>query len=442
MSKTPPIYAHDPTRWRAGRFIFFGFIVIITTFGLGGYWAMATQIRGAVVAPAELRVESKSKPVQHSVGGLVGEILVKDGDTVEAGDVLIRFDQTTQGASLAIVETQLLGLRALRARLITERDDLPSVVFDDDLLQKAQTSSDVAKVVSDQQRLFRARLESYRQQRAQLGQRIGQLGNEIDGARSRLDSFTSQLASVEEELKVQQDLLKRGLTTRQRAQEFIREKARINGEQGALTAEIARLYRQIDETKIEITRLEEERREDSISQLREVQAEVSELQQRAIVARDDFSKIDLRAPQSGVVQELNVFSKGAVVAPGEAIMTIVPVADRLVLEARVAPDKRDQISIGQTARVRFSAFSTQTTPELTGEVVKISADRKVDETTGQPYFGIEVLLSDEERAKIGKENTLLPGLPAEVYIQTELRTPLSYLLKPLTDNMNRAFREE
>lgn len=439
---TETIYAHDPKKWGAGKFILIGMLVIVTAFGGAGYWSMKTQIHGAVVAPAELRVESKSKPVQHTEGGLVGEILVREGDTVEAGDVLLRFDQTTQGASLAIVVTQLDGLMARRARLLAERDGLTSVTFPGALLEKARRVSDVGKEVSDQRRLFTARLESYRQQAAQLRQRIGQLNNEIEGARSRRDSFDAQYTSVNDELKVQQRLLQRGLTTRQRAQEFIREKARIEGEQGALNAEISRLRRQIDETKIEITRLQEQRREESISQLREAQGQIAELQQRAIVARDDLSKIDLRAPQSGVVQDLNVFSSGAVVTPGEPIMTIVPVADRLVLEARIAPDKRDQVQIGQPAKVRFSAFNQRTTPELAGEVVKISPDRKIDETTGQSYYAVEVLLSEEERAKLGADKRLVPGLPAEIYIQTESRTPLSFLLKPLSDNFNRAFREE
>lgn len=442
MAASEATYAHDPKRWRAGKYILLGFLVIAGMFGGGVWWAMATEIHGAVVASGELRVESKSKPVQHTEGGLVGEILVREGDTVEAGDVLVRFDQTLQDASLTIVETQLSGLIARRARLEAERDGAGSVNFPEDLIRASAGNADLTKAITDQRRLFNARLESYRQQRAQLRQRIGQLGNEIEGARARRASFNDQYESVTAEIGVQERLLKRGLTTRQRLQEFLREKARIEGEQGALDAEVSRLRRQIDETKLEITRMQEQRREESISLLRETAAQIGELQQRAVVARDDLSKIDLRAPQAGVVQDLRVFSRGAVVGPGEPIMTIVPVADRLVLEARIQPAKRDQVRIGQPANVRFSAFNQRTTPELKGEVVKISPDRKIDDVTGEFFFSVEVLLSDEERAKLGDDKRLVPGLPAEIFIQTDARTPLSFLLKPLTDNFNRAFREE
>lgn len=435
-------YAHDPRRWRAGRHILFGTVVIAALFGGLGYWSMNTEIEGAVVAPGELRVESKQKPVQHPEGGVVGEIFVREGAAVKAGDRLIRLDQTTQEATMAILDVQLDEFTARLARLVAERDGAERVSFPRALLDKAVTDAELSRNISDQRRLFESRLAGYRQQRAQLGERIGQLENEIAGSGSRLSAYRGQLRSVEEELRVQRQLLAQGLTTRTRAQEFVREKVRIDGEIGALQSEVARLRRQIQETRLEITRLQETRRSESLSELREVKTRIDELKQRRIVANDALTKIELRAPQDGIVQDMSVYAAGAVVAPGAPIMVIVPVDDRLVLEARVDATKRDQIAIGRPARVRFSAFNQRTTPELNGEVVKISADRKEDEVTGARYFAVEILVPEDERARLGEENELVPGLPAEIFITTDKRTPLSYLLKPLSDSFEKAFREE
>lgn len=442
MAATTEIgYAHDPRRWGAWLPVLSGFFVIIALFGGMFYWSMNTQLNGAVIAQGELRVESNQKPVQHREGGVVGEIFVRDGDRVKAGDPLLRLDQTTQEASLEIVDTQLTQFLAERARLLAERDEVDRIEFPRDVLGRAATDPDVDKVVRDQRNLFAARRAGYRQQGQQLGERIGQLRNEIQAVEARREGFDTQLISVREELAVQRGLLERGLTTRSRMQDFRREEARIIGEIGALNAEESRLRRQIQETEIEITKLRESRREEAIERLREVDTRAVEMQQRMIVAKDALRKIELRSPQDGIVQDMTIFAAGAVVRPGEPIMVIVPTEDRLVLEARVETSKRDQISIGQPARVRFTTFNHRKTPELNAEVLKISADRKIDDATQIPYFAVEILISDEERARLGEENVLVPGMPADIFIQTEARTPLTYLLKPLTDNFERAGRE-
>lgn len=435
-------FAHDPKRWSALRYTLFGLLLIIGLFGGMGYWSVATEIHGAVIAQGELRVESNSKPVQHHEGGIIGAIFVRDGDEVKAGDPLVRLDKTTQEANRSIVDTRLIEFGAQRARLMAERDEESRVEFPDEVLRRAAVDPEVQIVVIDQRKLFNARLESYRQQLAQLSERVGQLENGIDASKSRRVGFDSQLSSIREELVIQQRLLDRGLTTRTRLQQFRREEARIVGEIGALEAEEARLQRQIQETEIERTRLRETRREEALAQLREVETTLAELKQRLIVADDALSKIELRAPQNGIVQDMTVFAPGAVVGPGEPIMMIVPTTDRLILEARVEPSKRDDVNIGGEARVRFVAFNQRTTPELIGSVHKISADRKLDEAQGFSYYQVEILVPEEERNRLGEENELVPGLPAEIYIQTEKRTPLNYLLKPLTDNFNRALRDD
>ncbi len=437
--RTP--YAHDPTRWRARGYILSGGIVILGLFGGMTVWGVGTELEGAIVAQGELRVETRSKPVQHQEGGIVGAIFVKNGDVVKAQQPLLRLDQTTQQASLAIVDSQLLEFLARRARLLAVRDERMGVTFPDVVLSEAARDPELEEVVRGQRGLFKSRLSGYSQQRAQLAERIGQLENEILASKSRRQGFDTQLTSLDEELRTQQGLLDRGLTTRTRMQQFLREQARVASEVDALSADEARLRRQIQETKIEITRLRESRRENALDELRDVETQITELRQRKIVADEALRRIEVRAPVDGVVQDMAIFSVGAVVAPGEPIMTVVPVADRLILEARVETAKRDKIYISQATRVRFTAFNQRTTPELNGEVVAISADRKIDEISGAPFYDVEILLPEKERDRLGNENKLVPGMPADIYIQTEGRSPLNYLLKPIFDNFEPAFKE-
>ncbi|MBL8584354.1 MAG: HlyD family type I secretion periplasmic adaptor subunit [Rhizobiaceae bacterium] len=441
MSTADDYFAYDTTRWRADRHIVMGLIAIALTFGGVGWWSVASELHSAVIAPAEIRVESSIKPIQHTTGGLVGEILVRDGDHVKAGQVLLRFDRTSSAASYAIVSSQLDELLVRRARLQAEVNNVTEVEFPPELVEKAKTNPDLAKNIKDQLGLFQARLTNFGQQVSQLKERIGQLDSQIEGTEARKRSFETQIAAVAEELRIQGDLLTQKLTTRTLSQEFVREKARLEGELGALDADAARLRGQIQENGIEITRLQETRLESSIDELRDVESKIAELQQRLIVAEEDLSRTELTSPQDGVVQDMAVFAVGAVVAPGEKIMNIVPTADRLILKGRIDPSKRDQVMIGQPALVKFSAFNRRTTPELNGEVVKISADRKLDQQSGRAFYEVEVFIPDEERNRLDKEDLLVPGLPAEVYIQTGSRTPLSYFLKPLTDSFARAFRE-
>ena len=435
-------FAHDPRKWKAGKHIWIGALIIAVLFGGGGWWATQTEISGAVVASGELRVETKQKPVQHPEGGVVGEIFVREGEVVELGQPLLRLEQITQDATRAILGGQITELSARRVRLLAERDSKPSLSFPPNLLAKERAGGEEAKVVSDQRSLFAARLSGYRQQAAQMLERIGQIQSEITGSSSRIGSFRNQLVSVDGERARVKTLLDQGLTTETRLQQILREKARIEGEIGALESEISRLQRQIQETRIEMTRLRESRREEAIAELREVQGQINEIEQRIVVADESIRKIQLVSPQAGVVQDLTVFAAGAVVSPGQPVMVIVPTTDRLVLEAKVDPTKRDQVKLDGPARVRFSTFNQATTPELNGKVVNISYDRKIDEVTGSPFFAVEVLLSEDERGKLGSENKLVPGLPAEIFIETGKRTPMSYILKPLADNFARAGNEK
>ena len=434
-------YAHDPTRWRARGYVLFGGAVIIGLFGGMGYWSVTAELEGAIISQGELRVETKSKPVQHQEGGTVGKIFVKDGDIVKAGQSLIQLDETTQQASLTIVDGQLMEFLARKARLLTVRDEETRVEFPAEVLDRAREDDELEEVVRGQRNLFASRMESYRQQQAQLRERIAQLLNEIRGGRARSASLRSQFGSLDEEAKEQQDLLERGLVTKTRLQSLRRERTRIEGDIGALDADEARLKRQIQETQIEMTQLREARREEAIAELRDTETRIAELRQRMIVARDSMKRIDVTSPVDGVVQGMNVFASGAVVGPGEDLMTIVPVSDRLILEARVQSNNRDKIEVGRATRVRFTTFNQRTTPELNGSVSSISADRDIDEQTGASFYTVQILLTNEERERLGEENVLVPGMPADIYIQTDARTPLNYLLKPITDNFEGAFKD-
>lgn len=439
--KQTPVYAHDPMRWRARGYVLFGGVVICALFGGMSYWAMEAELEGAIVAQGELRVETKSKTVQHYEGGIVGEIFAKNGDSVKAQQILLTLDQTTQEASFSIIDSQLLELKARKARLLAVQTEQTRVNFPADVLARARKDIELETVVEGQRSLFRSQLSSYRQQRAQLGERIAQIIAEIEASRARVQGFETQLQSITSELETQQTLLDRGYTTRARIEQFTRERARIQGEIGALKSGESRLKRQIQETQIELTRLREERRRAAIEELRDSEARIVELEQRMILAKDALRKIDIRSPVAGVVEDFQITSPGAVIGAGTPIMTIVPVGDRLILEARIGTNKRDKVRKGTAARVLFPAFNTRTTPELFGEVISISSDRKIDEATGFPYFGVEILLTDEERAKLGEENVLVAGMPAEIYIQTESQTPMTYLLKPILDNFEPAFKE-
>ena len=428
--------AHDPQRWSGRGFILAGAASFAAVFGGVGYWAMATELSSAVVAAGELRVESKVKPISHPQGGRVGELLVREGDLVAARQVLLRLDATTATASLAIVQGELEELEARRARLEAERDGVERVVFPEALRAKA------AKAVSDQGRLFEARLTGHRQRRDQYGQRVGQIEREIESVGSRIQAYRVQQGSISAERGRLEHLLSRGFAPLTRVEELRREEAQLLGEIGALEQDVSRLRRQIQETTLQIGELDERRREEALSELREVETRVSELRARHVVASDELKRVDVVAPEAGVAQGLTVFGPEQIVGPGQVLMQIVPVADRLVLEARVNTPDRDRISLGQRARARFTAFNQRRTPELEGSVAKISADRFLDEATRMPYYLVEIEVSDAERARLGAENELTPGMPAEIYLQTEARTPMDYLLKPLVDNFERAFKEE
>jgi HlyD family secretion protein len=428
-------------RWSAGGWMRTGLVTLfLLVFGFGA-WAAFASIAGAVVAPGRLKVETNRQVVQHLDGGIVAEIAVQEGDVVAAGDVLIRLDDTRLNAELAIVESQLFEVMARIGRLEAEIVGADAPLFDQELLDVAGERPEVARLVEGQAGLFEARAETIRRETEQLRERQTQIRDEIRGAEAQRESLDRQLGFIEQELVDQRSLLERGLTQASRVLSLEREKARLEGQIGTLTAQAAQLRGRITEIDIQLTGRDATRREEALTQLRDLRASEAELKERRLSTRDVISRLDIRAPREGVVLGLTVFTVGAVVRPAEPLMYVVPREADLVVEARVEPTNIDQVFPGQPARLRFSAFNQRTTPEVDSTVLKVAPDALTDEATGLSYYAAELAITEDAMAQLGGL-TLVAGMPVDAFIQTGERTPLSYLLRPLTDFFARSMREE
>jgi len=414
-------------------------IVGLLAGGVGG-WAATTDISGALIAPAHLVVDSHVKKVQHPTGGIVGEILVRDGDQVKAGDVVLRLDDTITRANLAIITKGLTELTARKARLEAERDGADAMTLPSDLATRVNYDH-VEHVIAGEQRLFDLRKESRIGQKAQLRQRIEQLNQEITGLTAQADAKSREIEFIERELKGARKLFKKNLMPITKMMNLEREATRVEGEKGNLISTIARAKARVAETELEIIQIDRDLASEVAKELREIDAKMGEFVERKVTAEDQLKRINIRAPQDGVVHQSTVHTVEGVINAGETIMLIVPKADNLTVEAKVAPQDIDQLQLGQTAMLRFSAFNQRTTPQITGTVRRISADITTDEKTGASYYTVRVAMAAEEIARLG-DVALVPGMPVEAFIKTGDRKVLSYLVKPLSDQITRTFREQ
>ena len=379
-------------------------------FGFGG-WASFSEISGAVIAPGQIEVDQNRQVVQHPDGGVVAEILAQEGDIVRQGQLLIQLDATRLGSELAIVEGQLFELMARRGRLEAERDDRPEPVYDALLRDSAASNGDAAVLMAGQSQLLAARRASTAQEVAQLAKRRSQIDTQITGISAQSQALGQQLQLIEEELTDQQTLLDRGLAQAGRVLALRREQARLSGQLGELTAQRDLQFREL---------------------------ELAE-QRRALLERRD--RLAIRAPVSGIIYGLQVTTPRSVIRAAEPVMFTIPQDRPLVIAARVDPIHIDKITLGQPVNLRFSALDQRTTPELTGEVAKVSPDAFVDQARGLSYYRAEITLPEAEQAKLPNTIRLLPGMPVEAFIRTGDRTPLAYLTKPLTDYFSKAFRD-
>ena len=425
--------------WGAKMPLAIGFAALVILVGVFGFWSINARIAGAVIASGVIQLENNRQVVQHPQGGVVGEILAKDGDTVTAGNVVMRLDDTLLRSELAIVEGQLLEIGARKARLEAERDGMESMQVSDDLIVAALQSDEAQNMIDGQQRLFEARLESLLRESDQIAEQIAQGQNQVDGTTAQLAAFKTQESLVQKELQDSQTLLEKGLTQATRVSVLQREQARLRGEIGSLTATIAQLRGQIAALDIQQLKLTTARREEANTILSDLQYREIELTERRLSLHETLSRMEIRSPVSGVIYGSKIFALQAVVSPADPIMYVIPQDQPLVISARINAIDIDQVYVGQDAALRFSAFEQRHTPEIAGQVARISADVFTDETTGQSFYQAELFPNDGELVKLG-EQKLLPGMPVDTFIRTAERSPLSYLAKPLTDYFVKAFR--
>ncbi|MBB3945260.1 HlyD family secretion protein [Rhizobium skierniewicense] len=405
-----------------------------------GAWASVTSLSGAVVAQGHFVVGSYVKKVQHPSGGVVADILVREGDAVKAGDVLMRLDATQTRANLAIVTKRLDELTARLARLEAERDDLEGISFPEAILAR-RSEPDVAGVIHSETRLFEFRRQARAGKKAQLSERITQFGHEIDGLKAQEVAYNDGMVVLKQEITSLTALRKKGVVSDQRLNGLKTQIATFGGERGEKIAYQAQVAGKISETHLQILQIDQDLKSEVSSELKDVQAQVGEYIERKISAEDNLKRVDIIAPQSGLVHQLAVHTVGGVISPGEVIMSIVPEQDDLALEVQIAPKDIDQIRVGHDAMLRMSAFNQRITPQLKAKVTLVAADLTTTERTGASYYVVRLTIADGEMAKLDGLR-LGPGMPAEAMVQTGDRTALSYLLKPLTDQINRAFNEE
>lgn len=427
--------------WRTSRFILLGMLALVGLLGGLACWSVSSEIAGAIVTSGNVEVESNRQIVQHQQGGVVGEILVADGDNVEAGETLLRFDVVLTESELAVTEGQLFELLGQKSRLLAERDEADEILFDSELLMAAAAFPRIEELMEGQSALFAARRASLKEELSQWDERSRQISNQIDGSQSQLASLEAQVALLNLELADQQQLLDSGLTQASRVSALKREAVSFEGRIGALNAEIAQSRGRLAEIEIERLKLATSLREEAIGALRELQPREIELRQNRLSLLEVLDRLTLRAPRAGVVYGLAVHTTRAVVQPAEPILYIIPQDEPLIIRTQIPTQHIDQVRLGQPATLRFSTFDQRTTPELFATVANISPDVFLDDRTGQSYYTAELRPNPGELEKLGGLE-ILPGMPVEAFIKTDDRTPLNYLIKPLANYFNRAFRED
>jgi HlyD family secretion protein len=371
---------------------------------------------------------------------VVGEIRVKDGDRVKAGDLVVRLDETITRANLAVITKGLDELAARQGRLEAERDGL-SVIRVREELKARSADPDIAGLIGGEQRHFELRAQARAGQKAQLKERVDQLKEQIEGLKLQTTAKAEEIKLIKDELVGVEELWRKSLIPITRVTALKREETRLTGERGQLISNTAQTKGRIGETELQIIQIDQDLRSEVAKELREIQAKTAELVERKVAAEDQLKRIDIRAPQAGFVHQLNVHTVGGVITPGDPLMLVVPEADDLAIEVKVAPQDIDQLHIGQGAVLRLSAFNQRTTPEIKGRVSRVAADLTQDQKTGIAFYTVRVAAAEGEMARL-QGLKLVPGMPVEAFIQTGERTALSYLMKPLSDQLSRAWRED
>ncbi len=412
-------------------------VVLALTVGVGS-WAAFTEISGAVVAPGTLVVESRVKTIQHKEGGIVRDIHVRDGDYVQAGDLLLVLDNTVTRAEVCSLTKQLESLHAKKLRLKAERDGLAELA--NPASEAGATETARSHHEEHQAHLMDARRQSREGRKDQLIDQIDQINRKIEGFEAQRAAKVQEIELVEKELADLEHLLQQQLVQQSRVTALQRNRAQLLGEHGGLTAAIAEANEAISERRVQEIRIDEDFRAETLELLDQVRTEIARLDERKVAAEDRLTRNELRAPKSGYVHALGMHTVGGVIGAGQTVMQIVPGSDVLVVEAPVSPVSIDQLAPGQGATLRFPSFNQRTTPTLAASVQTISPDLVFDETTGQGFYNMRLAIDGDEIARLG-DKPLLPGMPVEVFVKTEDRNVLSYLVKPMTDQIAHALRE-
>jgi HlyD family secretion protein len=421
-----------------------GLALVVLWIGGTTTWAETVHLAGAVTASGTIVVESVVKKVQHPTGGIVSQLLVKEGDEVEAGQVVLRLDDTMTRANLGIVRSQLDAFMAREARLLAERDDTAAIAFPQDLIRRRHDET-INQAIAGEEKLFDSRKTALTGQRAQLREQIVQANEEIRGLVAQQAGNEGELALIEKELAGVAELYGKNLVSISKYMQLRRDQTRLLGVRGQLIAAIAQSRGKISETKLKIIQLDHDFRTGVLNDLRETQGNIAKFGEQVTAAEDQLMRVDLRAPREGVVHRLTVHTVGGVIGQGETLMEIVPRNDELVIETRVDPSDIDQVAVGANAAVRVLAGNVRLTPQIVGLVSQVSADLASEQEQkaaqpAPPYYTVRIVLPKEEVARLGSLH-LLPGMPVQAFIRTQDRTPLEILLKPLHEQIVRTFRE-
>lgn len=413
-----------------------GFMIIILFFGVFGVWATVAPLESAAVAMGVVSVDSQRKTIQHLEGGIIAALNVEEGQVVKAGDVLIQLDETQPRANLELLRARLMTARALEARLLTERDNKENITFPEELIQKLE-NKEVAEIIEGQLNIFNARRQAMSGQISIIEQQIKQYRAEIKGLSGLNEAQDEQLELANDEIDSNKNLFEKGLTDKARLRALQRELAEVTGERSQNIAAMARGRQNIDESRLQITELKTTALNEVVQQLGETQSNLYDLVEKVRAAQDVLTRTIITAPLDGTIVNLKIHTIGGVITNGQDLMDIVPTGAKLIVEAQVDPGDIEVMEPGLKAQVRLTAFSQRNIQPIEGTVITISADRLSDERSGLDYFLARVELTGE----IDKEIELYPGMHAEVMIVTGARTTFDYLMRPVTQSLNRAFRE-
>ena len=407
-----------------------------------GTWAAMAPLESAAVASGTVVSDSHRKTVQHLEGGIIGAILVHDGDSVRAGQVLIRLDDTKARTTLSALLGQLADAKARQARLLAERDELEAIDFPADLRGRAGEDATLAAAIAGQRKIFETRRLLMDSKIAAIHERIAQVNEQINGHHAEITSLTKRIALLQEEMAGVEQLVSHGLERKPRLLQLQREMADMEGRRGDTLAQIAKAKQTIAESEVDILGLKHDRQKDVADELRETEKKLHELEEQSQAAADVLARTEVRAPENGTITELRVHTPGGVVNPGEALLDLVPQADRLVVEAKVRPEDIDRVHEGLPAQVRLLPYKQRRTPPIAATVVYVSADRLVDKHSNESYYEAKLRVDEAQLAGLGDEVKLVPGMPSEAMIKTGETTVAAYALSPILDSFHRAFGEK